>query len=106
MPLTPSLQPVLLTPDLLPHSRSKKFLDFVETCLTKAYTSRPGTEQLLQAPFIRDQPPERQVRIQLRDHLDRARRRRGEKGEGLWVGGEGYWGGGGLQVGSVRATTQ
>ncbi|XP_059573796.1 misshapen-like kinase 1 isoform X2 [Alligator mississippiensis] len=60
---------------------SKKFLDFVETCLTKAYTSRPGTEQLLQAPFIRDQPPERQVRIQLRDHLDRARRRRGEKDE-------------------------
>ncbi|XP_068785644.1 misshapen-like kinase 1 isoform X2 [Struthio camelus] len=60
---------------------SKKFVDFVETCLIKAYASRPGTEQLLKAPFIREQPTERQVRLQLRDHIDRSRKRRGEKDE-------------------------
>ncbi|XP_064357248.1 misshapen-like kinase 1 isoform X1 [Dromaius novaehollandiae] len=60
---------------------SKKFVEFVESCLVKAYPSRPGTEQLLQAPFIREQPAERQARLQLRDHIDRSRKRRGEKDE-------------------------
>lgn len=65
--------------------RSKKFIDFIDNCLIKAYTSRPPTEQLLKFPFIRDQPTERQVRIQLKDHIDRTRKKRGEKG--VCVGG-------------------
>lgn len=62
-------------------SRSKKFIDFIDTCLIKTYLSRPPTEQLLKFPFIRDQPTERQVRIQLKDHIDRSRKKRGEKGQ-------------------------
>ncbi|XP_066267346.1 mitogen-activated protein kinase kinase kinase kinase 4-like isoform X7 [Branchiostoma lanceolatum] len=50
---------------------SKKFVSFVENCLVKNYHQRPSTEQLLKHPFIRDQPTERQVRIQLKDHIDR-----------------------------------
>uniref|UniRef100_A0A452QJ45 non-specific serine/threonine protein kinase n=1 Tax=Ursus americanus TaxID=9643 RepID=A0A452QJ45_URSAM len=60
---------------------SKKFTDFIDTCLIKTYLSRPPTEQLLKFPFIRDQPTERQVRIQLKDHIDRSRKKRGEKGQ-------------------------
>lgn len=61
-------------------SRSKKFFSFIESCLVKNYTQRPPTEQLLKHPFIRDQPNERQVRIQLKDHIDRTKKKRGEKG--------------------------
>lgn len=69
------------------HSRSKKFIDFIEGCLVKTYPSRPSTEQLLKHSFIRDQPTERQVRIQLKDHIDRTRKKRGEKGEYVrWKG--------------------
>ncbi|XP_036396235.1 mitogen-activated protein kinase kinase kinase kinase 4 isoform X6 [Megalops cyprinoides] len=60
---------------------SKKFFSFIESCLVKNYTQRPPTEQLLKHPFIRDQPNERQVRIQLKDHIDRTRKKRGEKDE-------------------------
>uniref|UniRef100_A0A672MC67 non-specific serine/threonine protein kinase n=1 Tax=Sinocyclocheilus grahami TaxID=75366 RepID=A0A672MC67_SINGR len=60
---------------------SKKFFSFIEGCLVKNYTQRPPTDQLLKHPFIRDQPNERQVRIQLKDHLDRCRKKRGEKDE-------------------------
>ncbi|XP_018595400.2 mitogen-activated protein kinase kinase kinase kinase 4 isoform X2 [Scleropages formosus] len=60
---------------------SKKFFSFIEACLVKNYTQRPPTEQLLKHPFIRDQPNERQVRIQLKDHIDRTRKKRGEKDE-------------------------
>ncbi|XP_054944952.1 mitogen-activated protein kinase kinase kinase kinase 4 isoform X41 [Physeter macrocephalus] len=60
---------------------SKKFFSFIEGCLVKNYTQRPPTEQLLRHPFIRDQPNERQVRIQLKDHIDRTRKKRGEKDE-------------------------
>lgn len=60
--------------------RSKKFFSFIEGCLVKNYMQRPSTEQLLKHPFIRDQPNERQVRIQLKDHIDRTRKKRGEKG--------------------------
>uniref|UniRef100_A0A096MDC1 non-specific serine/threonine protein kinase n=1 Tax=Poecilia formosa TaxID=48698 RepID=A0A096MDC1_POEFO len=58
---------------------SKKFFSFIEGCLVKNYTQRPPTEQLLKHPFIRDQPNERQVRIQLKDHIDRTKKKRGEK---------------------------
>ncbi|XP_034073154.1 mitogen-activated protein kinase kinase kinase kinase 4-like isoform X16 [Gymnodraco acuticeps] len=60
---------------------SKKFISFIEGSLVKNYTQRPPTEQLLKHPFIRDQPNERQVRIQLKDHIDRTKKKRGEKDE-------------------------
>ncbi|KAM9820033.1 mitogen-activated protein kinase kinase kinase kinase 4-like isoform 2-T2 [Neosynchiropus ocellatus] len=60
---------------------SKKFFSFIEGCLVKNYTQRPPTDQLLKHPFIRDQPNERQVRIQLKDHIDRTKKKRGEKDE-------------------------
>ncbi|XP_026220025.1 mitogen-activated protein kinase kinase kinase kinase 4 isoform X4 [Anabas testudineus] len=60
---------------------TKKFFSFIESCLVKNYTQRPPTEQLLKHPFIRDQPNERQVRIQLKDHIDRTKKKRGEKDE-------------------------
>ncbi|KAI5693685.1 hypothetical protein M8J75_003660 [Diaphorina citri] len=48
----------------------KKFQSFIETVLVKDYHQRPYTDQLLKHPFIRDQPTERQARIQLKDHID------------------------------------
>uniref|UniRef100_A0A7N8XXI1 non-specific serine/threonine protein kinase n=1 Tax=Mastacembelus armatus TaxID=205130 RepID=A0A7N8XXI1_9TELE len=66
-------------PKLKSKKWSKKFIDFIEGCLVKTYPSRPSTEQLLKHSFIRDQPTERQVRIQLKDHIDRTRKKRGEK---------------------------
>lgn len=60
--------------------RSKKFQSFIESCLVKNHSQRPATEQLMKHPFIRDQPNERQVRIQLKDHIDRTKKKRGEKG--------------------------
>uniref|UniRef100_A0A6I8QA24 non-specific serine/threonine protein kinase n=1 Tax=Xenopus tropicalis TaxID=8364 RepID=A0A6I8QA24_XENTR len=68
-------------PKLKSKKWSKKFIDFIDTCLIKNYMSRPPTEQLLKHPFIKDQPTERQVRIQLKDHIDRSRKKRGEKDE-------------------------
>ncbi|XP_035310011.1 mitogen-activated protein kinase kinase kinase kinase 4 isoform X27 [Cricetulus griseus] len=75
--LIPSLPP----PQPPSKTWSKKFFSFIEGCLVKNYMQRPSTEQLLKHPFIRDQPNERQVRIQLKDHIDRTRKKRGEKDE-------------------------
>lgn len=58
---------------------NKKFQSFIETVLVKDYHERPYTEQLLKHAFIRDQPTERQVRIQLKDHIDRCKKRKQEK---------------------------
>lgn len=58
---------------------SKKFHQFIDTVLVKDYHQRPYTEQLLKAPFIKEQPTERQVRIQLKDHIDRCKKRKQEK---------------------------
>lgn len=58
---------------------SKKFHSFIDTVLVKDYHQRPYTEQLLKHLFIRDQPTERQVRIQLKDHIDRCKKRKQEK---------------------------
>ncbi|KAJ1369851.1 Serine/threonine-protein kinase mig-15 [Parelaphostrongylus tenuis] len=53
---------------------TKKFESFIETVLVKDYQQRPYTDQLLRHPFIRDQPPERSIRIAIKDHIDRHRR--------------------------------
>ncbi|XP_072936056.1 serine/threonine-protein kinase mig-15 isoform X7 [Epargyreus clarus] len=55
---------------------AKKFHGFIETVLVKDYHLRPYTDQLLKHSFIRDQPTERQVRIQLKDHIDRCKKRK------------------------------
>lgn len=53
---------------------SKKFQNFIETVLVKDYTRRPFTENLLKNSFIRDQPNERQVRNQIKEHIDRCKK--------------------------------
>ncbi|XP_072329770.1 TRAF2 and NCK-interacting protein kinase-like isoform X9 [Scyliorhinus torazame] len=60
---------------------TKKFVSFIEGCLVKNHGQRPATDQLLKHPFIRDQANERQIRIQLKDHIDRTKKKRGEKDE-------------------------
>uniref|UniRef100_A0AAY4EZD6 non-specific serine/threonine protein kinase n=1 Tax=Denticeps clupeoides TaxID=299321 RepID=A0AAY4EZD6_9TELE len=60
---------------------SKKFQSFIDSCLVKNHNQRPSTEQLLKHTFIRDLPNERQVRIQLKDHIDRTKKKRGERDE-------------------------
>ncbi|XP_043112484.1 mitogen-activated protein kinase kinase kinase kinase 4 isoform X2 [Puntigrus tetrazona] len=66
-------------PKLKSKKWSKKFQTFVDSCLVKNYLHRPSTETLLRHSFIKDLPNERQVRITLKDHLDRTRKRRREK---------------------------
>ncbi|XP_032993316.1 nik-related protein kinase isoform X1 [Lacerta agilis] len=68
-------------PKLKSRKWSKKFLNFVDTCLVKNYVHRPATDTLLKHSFIRDMQNERQVRILLKDHLDRTRKKKGEKDE-------------------------
>ena len=62
--------------DSFVHVRSKKFHSFIEVCTIKDYLQRPNTDHLLKHPFIKDQPTERQVRIQLKDYIDRHKRSR------------------------------
>ncbi|XP_015782682.1 serine/threonine-protein kinase mig-15 isoform X2 [Tetranychus urticae] len=61
-------------PRLKSRKWSRKFHSFIETVLIKDYQQRPYTDQLLQHPFLRDQPQEKQVRMQLKDHIDRGRK--------------------------------
>ncbi|NP_955997.1 TRAF2 and NCK interacting kinase a [Danio rerio] len=60
---------------------TKRFHSFIESCLVKNHNMRPGTDQLLKHPFIRDMANERTIRIQLKDHIDRTRKKRGERDE-------------------------
>ena len=53
---------------------SSKFKNFIETVLVKDYHQRPYTDQLLKHPFVRDQPTERQVRIHIKDLIDRMKK--------------------------------
>jgi len=65
---------------------SKKFNHFIEAVLVKDYLQRPSTEALLKAPFIADgASSERQVKIQLKDHIDRIRKNRARE-EHMGVG--------------------
>ncbi|XP_047209052.1 mitogen-activated protein kinase kinase kinase kinase 4 isoform X2 [Girardinichthys multiradiatus] len=59
---------------------SKRFLSFVDNCLVKNHMHRPATDALLKHAFIRDLANERQVRIMLKDHLDRTRKKREKEG--------------------------
>nr|XP_020472254.1 traf2 and NCK-interacting protein kinase-like isoform X5 [Monopterus albus] len=68
-------------PKLKSKKWSKKFQSFIESSLVKSHIQRPGTEQLIKHPFIRELPNERQIRIQLRDHIDRTKKKRGERDE-------------------------
>ena len=38
------------------------------------YNSRPTTDDLLRHPFIKEQQNERNVKIQLKEHIDRSKR--------------------------------
>uniref|UniRef100_A0A8C9YJD1 non-specific serine/threonine protein kinase n=1 Tax=Sander lucioperca TaxID=283035 RepID=A0A8C9YJD1_SANLU len=67
-------------PKLKSKKWSKRFLSFADSCLVKNHLHRPATDTLLRHAFIRDLANERQVRIMLKDHLDRTRKKR-EKGE-------------------------
>ncbi|XP_043561086.1 mitogen-activated protein kinase kinase kinase kinase 4 isoform X3 [Chiloscyllium plagiosum] len=68
-------------PKLKSKKWSKKFINFVENCLVKNHLHRSTTEALLKHSFIRDQQNDRQVRIMLKDHIDRTRKKKGEKDE-------------------------
>uniref|UniRef100_A0A8C5C816 non-specific serine/threonine protein kinase n=1 Tax=Gadus morhua TaxID=8049 RepID=A0A8C5C816_GADMO len=67
-------------PKLKTKKWSKRFLSFLDRCLVKNHTLRPSAEALLRHAFVKDLLNERQVRILLKDHLDRTRKKR-EKGE-------------------------
>ncbi|XP_056396601.1 nik-related protein kinase isoform X6 [Hyla sarda] len=67
-------------PKLKSRKWSKKCLNFVDSCLIKNYTHRPTTETMLKHSFVRDLQNERQIRIMLKDHLDRTRKKK-EKDE-------------------------
>ncbi|XP_022088034.1 mitogen-activated protein kinase kinase kinase kinase 4-like isoform X2 [Acanthaster planci] len=72
------LIPRNVPPKLKSKKWSKKFINFVEKCLVKNYHDRPNTTLLLKHPYIKDLPNERQVRIQLKDHIDRTKKKRVE----------------------------
>nr|XP_061783978.1 misshapen-like kinase 1 isoform X3 [Nerophis lumbriciformis] len=59
---------------------SKRFLSFIDSCLVKNHLHRPTTDALLRHAFIRDLTNERQVRIMLKDHLDRTRKKKEKEG--------------------------
>ncbi|XP_061643273.1 TRAF2 and NCK-interacting protein kinase isoform X3 [Phyllopteryx taeniolatus] len=59
---------------------SKRFLSFIDSCLVKNHLHRPTTDVLLRHAFIRDLTNERQVRIMLKDHLDRTRKKKEKEG--------------------------
>ncbi|XP_052472346.1 TRAF2 and NCK-interacting protein kinase isoform X3 [Carassius gibelio] len=58
---------------------SIKFHKFIECCLVKNHNKRPSTEQLLKHPFVHELTSERQIRNQLKDHIDRTKKKRGER---------------------------
>nr|XP_046261354.1 mitogen-activated protein kinase kinase kinase kinase 4-like isoform X4 [Scatophagus argus] len=67
-------------PKLKSKKWSKRFLSFVDRCLVKNHLHRPTTDALLRHAFIKDLANERQVRIMLKDHLDRTRKKREKEG--------------------------
>ena len=47
----------------------------------KDYHQRPYTDQLLKHPYVRDIPTERQLRIQMKDMLDRMKKHKAAQKE-------------------------
>jgi len=60
-------------PPRLKSKWSKKFHNFVETCLIKDYLHRPNCEQLLKHSFIKE-IQEKQIKLQLKEYLDKIRK--------------------------------
>uniref|UniRef100_A0A1I8I7P1 non-specific serine/threonine protein kinase n=1 Tax=Macrostomum lignano TaxID=282301 RepID=A0A1I8I7P1_9PLAT len=50
---------------------SSRFQSFVEQCLIKNYRQRPFTDKLLTHSFIKDMPSERNIKNQIKEHIDR-----------------------------------
>ncbi|CAL8358420.1 unnamed protein product [Merluccius merluccius] len=67
-------------PKLKTKKWSKRFLSFMDRCLVKNHQLRPSAEALLRHAFVKDLVNERQVRIMLKDHLDRTRKKREKEG--------------------------
>uniref|UniRef100_A0A8C4SGE6 Si:zfos-2326c3.2 n=1 Tax=Erpetoichthys calabaricus TaxID=27687 RepID=A0A8C4SGE6_ERPCA len=65
-------------PKLKSKKWSKRFLTFVESCLVKNYIHRPSTETLLRHSFVKDLQNDRQIRIMLKDHMDRTKKKKEE----------------------------
>nr|CAB3267141.1 TRAF2 and NCK-interacting protein kinase-like [Phallusia mammillata] len=63
-------------PRLRERKWTNRFQSFVDQTLVKNYHERPNTDSLLRHPFIKEQPTERQVKIQLKDHIDRTKRKK------------------------------
>ncbi|ESO06497.1 hypothetical protein HELRODRAFT_106153 [Helobdella robusta] len=61
-----------------PKLRQKKwlvdFVSFITDCLIKDHNSRPSTDQLLKHPFLKDLPTEKQVKVQMKEHIDKHRK--------------------------------
>ena len=70
-----------LSPRLKSKRWGSKFKNFIDTVLVKDYHQRPYTEQLLKHPFVKDQPTERQVRINIKDLLDRVKKHKVSKSQ-------------------------
>uniref|UniRef100_A0AAY4B7K2 non-specific serine/threonine protein kinase n=1 Tax=Denticeps clupeoides TaxID=299321 RepID=A0AAY4B7K2_9TELE len=60
---------------------SRKFLSFIERCLMKNHNYRPTSVELLSHVFVSEITNDRQIRNQLKDHIDRTRGKRREKDE-------------------------
>eukprot|EP00731_Ephydatia_muelleri_P029555 Em0021g78a len=58
-----------------PKKWSPRFVSFIENCLTKDPTRRPTSDELLKHPFSVEFV-ERQVRVQIKDQIDRMKRRK------------------------------
>ncbi|VDL88989.1 unnamed protein product [Schistocephalus solidus] len=73
---------------------SPRFHDFIFRCLTKDFRKRPSTNDLLKHEFISNLPNERQVRIHLKDYIDRHKRSRRSSLYGTpipWDPGQVWW---------------
>ncbi|OCT98467.1 hypothetical protein XELAEV_18010701mg, partial [Xenopus laevis] len=67
------------TPKLPSNKWSEKFQSFLELCLEKNVNSRPTAKQLLKHPFVKDLPPDKQIRGEIKDHLKALKARRSIK---------------------------
>uniref|UniRef100_A0A8C6Q6R3 non-specific serine/threonine protein kinase n=1 Tax=Nothobranchius furzeri TaxID=105023 RepID=A0A8C6Q6R3_NOTFU len=63
---------------------TKKFHAFIECVLVKDHEQRYSTDQILMHPFLLI-PNERQIVNQLKDHIDRNKKKRGEKDDTEYV---------------------